>query len=188
MDVIVDTFINTEVEELIYDEDKLQEWKTKVEEMNLHGQIKLAETEKSPNPFLFMKRSYRNILTTLCPSRVKLDDYDKEPIPLEALGAIALAERENYFHKIEIWYDDVDPDPVAVGIVDDSWNSDKYIIARWSDERTDWETLRKRAAQRFTEEKTNKLQERIANCEADLNKIDVLAEKHMRGRDVYLHD
>lgn len=115
MKTVVETFLIEETQELIYDNEKLDQWNKRVEELGLVGQTKIQTKDKSPIPFLHMKQTMVNVFSQLCPCRVDIKDYDKTPIPVEILDLAALSVKEQYFNKIEIWYDDKTPDPVCVG-------------------------------------------------------------------------
>lgn len=120
MKTVVETFIIEETEELIYDGEKLEQWKELTESLGLEGQKVLAKPKKSPIPFLHMKLNLENIFRCLCPQSDDIQAYNKTPIPLEILSLVALSKKEEYFDKIQIWYDDKSPDPACVGIMD-SW-------------------------------------------------------------------
>jgi hypothetical protein len=113
---VVERYIVTETENLIYDADALASWKQACEALGLVGQQKLTAQAVSPVPFLFMNTGLEKTIHTLCPSTTPVDAYDKTPIPLEVLDLVALSMREGYFKRIEVWYDDKLPDPVVVGI------------------------------------------------------------------------
>jgi len=117
MKTIVETFLIEETSELIYDNEQLDKWNKHVEELGLEGQTQIIKKEKSPIPFMHLKKSYQNICEELCPRKVDVEKYDITPIPVEILDLIALSKKENYFTKIQIWYDDKSPDPFAIGIV-----------------------------------------------------------------------
>lgn len=116
MKTVVETFIIEETAELIYDNEKLTQWNSLVAELGLTGQTAIVSPDKSPIPFMHMKKSLGNVFSELCPRNVCVEEYSATPIPVEILSLIALAKREGYFQKIEIWYDDKDPDPVCIGI------------------------------------------------------------------------
>lgn len=116
MKTIVETFVIEETAELIYDNDKLQEWNDYIDKLGLKGQTTLVKPEKSPIPFMFMKESMVRMFRTLCPRTTDIEDYDVTPIPVEILELCMLSKKEKYFSKIQIWYDDSDPDPVCVGM------------------------------------------------------------------------
>lgn len=124
----VETFVIEETVELIYDNEKLEQWNTQVEQLGLKGQQKIVSPEKSPIPFMFMNENTKAIFSTLCPRKVAVQEFDKTPIPVEILDLVALATRENHFQKIEIWFDEKTPDPACVGITghwgEMSWYSD----------------------------------------------------------------
>jgi hypothetical protein len=117
MKTVVETYIIEETQELIYDNEKLNAWNDHVANLGLVGQTKIQAKDKSPIPFLHMKRSLISVFEQLCPSRVDVSEYDKTPIPVEILDLVALSVRENYFSKIEIWYDDKSPDPACIGLI-----------------------------------------------------------------------
>lgn len=120
MKTIVETFVIEETAELIYDNEKLDKWNELVGELGLEGQTKLVQPERSPIPFMPMNNSLTNILQTLCPRSVQVEDYNVSPIPVEILDLISLSKREAYFQSVEIWYDEKSKDPFCVGITG-SW-------------------------------------------------------------------
>ncbi len=117
MKTFVETFVIEETATLIYDNEHLDKWNNLVAELGLEGQKQIVKPNKSPIPFMHMKQSLKNTFNTLCPREVDVDKYNITPIPVEILDLIALSKREGYFNKVQIWYDDKAPDPVAVGVV-----------------------------------------------------------------------
>jgi hypothetical protein len=120
----VETYIIEETQELIYDNEKLDQWNSLVEQLGLTGQTKIQAKDKSPIPFLHMKSTLVSVFAQLCPCKVDITKYDKTPIPVEILDLAALSVKEKYFNKIEIWYDDKTPDPACIGILG------KWIVYR----------------------------------------------------------
>lgn len=118
MKTIVETFLIEETVSLIYDNAELEKWNNYVKELGLEGQTKIVSHDKSPIPFMFMKTGLHNVFETLCPRKVSVKEYHCSPIPLEILQLISLSEKENYFSKIEIWYDDKNPDPACIGVIE----------------------------------------------------------------------
>lgn len=135
MKTVVETYIIEETQELIYDNEKLAQWNKQVEALGLTGQTKIQVKEKSPIPFLHMKTTLVNVFSTLCPRKVDIKAYDKTPIPVEILDLAALSVREQYFNKIEIWYDDKAPDPACIGVVGEFFAYD----SQWRNRQT-WAT------------------------------------------------
>lgn len=115
MNTVVETYLIEEVESLIYDNEKLDNWNDIVNGLGLEGQKKLSKPEKSPIPFLNMNTKLTNTFQTLCPSRVEIKDFCATPIPVEILELVSLAVRENYFQEIQVWWDEKSIDPVVVG-------------------------------------------------------------------------
>ena len=133
MKTVVETFVMEETAELIYDNEKLTKWKQLVQELGLSGQESVHQPQKSPIPYMFMNQNLKNIAQTLCPRQEVYQEYNATPIPLEILEHISLSVREEYFEKIEIWYDDKTKDPFAIGVneewkisdIDDKWKNHK---------------------------------------------------------------
>jgi len=122
MKTVVETFIIEETASLIYDNEQLEKWNELVNDLGLQGQTKISSPNKSPVPFMFIKTGMKKVFETLCPRQVDVCDYDVTPIPVEILDLISLSKREDYFTKIQIWYDDKNPDPLCIGVIG------KYIL------------------------------------------------------------
>lgn len=180
MKIMVQTFIVQEAEELIYDSEKIDEWKAKCEELGLHDQLALAKKEKSPVPFDCMNTVAIRVYETLCPAKVNYKKYNRTAIPLEVLSLIALSEKEGYFDDLEIWYDDKSPDPLAVGIIKnpDGWTKKTYTIARWGDALADFNDLKQKAIAVFKNTTRITLNRKIADANALLSNIDINAEAY----------
>lgn len=116
MATVVETFLIEETVGLIYDNEQLDNWNKKVEELGLVGQTKIVKKDKSPIPFMHLKENMKNVISTLCPKKVEVKDYDVTPIPIEVLDLVSLSFKEGYFDKIQIWYDDKNPDPCCIGL------------------------------------------------------------------------
>jgi hypothetical protein len=129
MKTAVETFLIEETVELIYDNEKLDKWNELVDKLNLNGQTRIVAKDKSPIPFLHLNTSMVNIFKTLCPRQVNVTDYDVTPIPVEILNLISLSVNEEYFNKIEIWYDEKSPDPACIG------TTGYYYQTTWYDDR-----------------------------------------------------
>lgn len=121
MKTLVETFVIEETASLIYDNEQLDSWNSMVEELGLEGQNSIQTKTKSPIPFMHVKKSLENVFECLCPRKVDIKDYNVTPIPVEILELVMLSKRENYFDKIQIWYDDKSPDPVCLGVKHLNW-------------------------------------------------------------------
>ncbi len=119
MKTVVETFIIEETAPLIYENEQLDKWNGYVAALGLEGQTKIVKKDKSPIPFMHLKTSHEVMFKTLCPKEVDIKEYDITPIPVEILDLVALSVKEEYFDRIQIWYDDKKPDPVCVGIISD---------------------------------------------------------------------
>ena len=174
---MVQTFIVEESKELIYDSDKIQEWKEKCEVLGLDKQLALTDKEKSPIPFEFMNTVSKRVYETLCPAKVNYKEYSKTAIPLEVLGLIHLSVNEGYFKEIQIWYDDKTPDPLAIGVKQKSlqydWDNELYLIARWGDVLRPFDELKKMAIKVYTNSQRLSLTKKISEAKNKLESLDV---------------
>src|SRR5690606_40560113 len=168
---MVETFLVKEAEELIYDNDKIVEWKEKCQQLGLAKQLELASPDNSPIPSECMNTVRYRIYATLGPRKVLYSDYDRTAIPIEALSLIALSVQENYFSRIEIWYDDKAPDPLVVGRVGSDWSAKWYLIARWGHELLPIEKLKIQAIERMKASTEISLRKTIATATEKLNCI-----------------
>ena len=129
MATVVQTYIVEETVDLIYDNEKLEKWNAHVEALGLQGQKQIIKPEKSPIPFLPLNTSMKNIVETLCPREVDVEDFNVSPIPLEILDLISLSKNEKYFNKIAIHYNERNPDPFCIGSIghwyQSTWSSDR---------------------------------------------------------------
>lgn len=187
MNTIVETFFVEETASLIYDNEDLQKWGDMVTQLGLNGQQKVVSGDKSPIPFLWMNESLQNLFMCLCPTRVDVVQYDKMPIPLEILDLIALSNREGYFFKIEIWYDEKSLDPVCIGYKakddkpKDKWHmeyyAEKYLLGKWSDVKASFSELFERAKRRFIAERSNQLRRTIKDAQRSLEDLEDESER-----------
>lgn len=179
----VELFLIEETKELIYDNEKLDQWNTLVAELGLQGQTKVVKEEKSPIPFLWMNKTLIATFTELCPKKVKIAEYDKTPIPVEVLSLVSLSTKEGYFDKIEVWYNDKNPDPAVIGFAykggtsewQKEWQAEKYLLARWSDVKASLSELTDRAKKLFVLRRTNELQTSIKQYQRELDDIELKA-------------
>lgn len=193
----VETFFQEEVTELIYDNDKLEEWKRLNESLGLTGQQSLAKPDKSPIPFMFMKESVNSIFQVLCPRETEYKSFDITPIPLEILKLISLSVEEGYFSTILIKWDDQTPDPVVIGQVKkygewqnynwdtakeasealgkevSKWNCEtkNYLIGKWGDVKYSMDQLAEMAKGRHMKSERKRLEDYIADYEKQLEQL-----------------
>ncbi len=179
----VETFLSNETVELIYDNEQLDNWNKKVQELGLTGQSQLTitNTAGSPVPFLHMKQTLVKTFEELCPQKVEMKDYSVAPIPVEILDLIALSVNEKYFDTIQIWYDDKSPDPVAVGLrylsEEDrnkgySWRMEKYLIGKWGDVKRPFNELIELAKARFINRKKNEYSQNVKDYNRRLEDVE----------------
>lgn len=199
----IQTFVLPEMEDVTVDNSTAQQWSERVEALGLIGQKTL--TEKRPIPFMAMNERMAQALQTLCPRQLEMNQYGFEAIPNEVLSILEMAVKENHFKKIEIWYDDKNPDPVAVGFigkwrsVDSKWKtighyetedeakasencynvqfqeSGKFLIARWGAEAKALSQLILDAKSRWLTEKTVALTKLLRQTERELQDLDLNA-------------
>lgn len=179
----IETYLIEDSEKMIAEPEHLEEWTKTVQELNLTGQQELMKEGKSPIPFNIMNTEQERVYGQLCPNQNKVKAYKNETIPLRVLSLIALAEREKYFEGIEIWDNNMKPDPIAVGIVaEGKYGRRCYLIARWGDELRAYTELKQIAMKSWIEEAKRRLKEKISEANLKLQDIEGQAEKHFSGQ------
>lgn len=190
MATVVETFFIEETVNLIHDQEALNRWNSRVEELGLSGQKNVVKTDKSPIPFLWMNRAVVATFEQLCPTKVDIKEYNKTPIPVELLDTVSLCVKENYFDAIKVWYNEQEKDPVIVGYVakpgkTDDWDlnyyGEKYLIGRWADVKASIDQLIERAKKLFIYSETNRLRLEIKRHQRELDDIEQIAEGKFSG-------
>lgn len=164
-------FLQPELEELVLEPEKKAEWESKITELGLEGQVELTKNsdKQAASPYTFMNQQMLLVFSTICPSKAPVSKFNKSVIPIEILSHIALCKQEGYFKKLEIWYDEKNPDPILVGYVTDSYSSSiVHLVARWGDEIIPYEQLVEKAIKRYAEAFTLAVKNTKQECEVAL--------------------
>lgn len=146
------TFREPEHEQLI---DTTDEWKEICETLEMKGQKSLIERksgeEGNPTPFMRINKRWLKIFKVLCPSKMEYKEYNFSVIPVEGMAEIAECVHNRYFDEIEIWYDNVEKDPLIIGINKGRYSSDNkyFLVGRFGDEIMPLEMLEKKAIKRM---------------------------------------
>jgi hypothetical protein len=169
-----------------------EEWKQLVCDLGLQGQAELVvedgEGATAPNPFRRVDVTLRAAIEELCDSEADVKEFKAETIPMGALGALAVAERDKLFEKVVIRYRRGFPDPFMIGKVRiTAYSHEWFLLAHWGPEKFCLDTLIARAKARWVEKNTANLKTKIAECQAALaGGMESLAELHFAGRHVPL--
>lgn len=186
MKTVIETFIIEETQELIYDNEKLDKWNQYVTELGLSGQKELVKEGKSPVPFLHMKDSLVSVFEVLCPRKVGIEKYNRTPIPVEILDLVALSNKEGYFEKIEVWYDEETPDPCVIGFMPgenhdkSEWYAhywERYLIGRWADVKQSLEELTTKARMLFIKREKSQKEKTIRDVQRQLEDLENSADR-----------
>jgi hypothetical protein len=165
METVVTTYELKENEDLMNVPEAATEWAAMVEATGLKGQQKLltkgTDGSESPIPYLWLNKRLVNVFTVLCPRKESIEEYSKMPIPLLILGHVKQCQMKGHFKKIEVWYDDVLPDPVVIG-------DGQYLIGRWGAEDRSLEALSAMAFDRKKADIISKCNEVIADAQQAL--------------------
>lgn len=165
-----------------------QEWFDICSELGLDKQLKHAdksEDKKAP-PYMYVDPKTARIIKTLCPVEVKYADYKTSTIPLDVLKEIQKAEKNGWYSKIHICYDDESPDPFVVGFTkaENAWNADIHLIARWGAELLPFEILEQKAVARMKDEATKALKELQFKIGNALEDVDLFNRSLLSGTNI----
>lgn len=157
-------FIEPELENL---HENAEEWATICQELGLDKQLqKSGKIEKVGNPYQKINPRSQRVYEMLCPVKISVKDYTAGTLPLEILQEIQRCQKNEWFQKMEVWYDDKSPAPFLIGYDgDNGWQSNKFLIARWGDELLPFEQLMTKAITRFKAAYKRALDRLIADCQ-----------------------
>jgi hypothetical protein len=183
-------FIQEDNKVLIYDNDQLDEFKSLVNELGLRCN-NVKDADKSPIPYMWLDEATIRAFKLICPRVDLIEKYQLE-IPLEILRNVKLSKTENYFDSIEIWSNQKDPDPFAIGVVFKdqesrekgyTWNSQKYLIGRWSAENKTIPELFERALKIASERIENYCASEIAKLTSWKTCPEIWAGRYIQNGD-----
>ncbi len=174
----VEIYLEPELAEMVSNPEITEEWKQLAESLGMEGQLSLTkpksegEADKNPSPYIHMNKKMERVFAVLCPEVVDYKKYDKSTIPREVLKEIALAEKEKFFDKICIWYDDASPDPLVVGYIKKgSYDFTKHMIARFGDEVLPFEELEIKAENRLKKKFEKILSSALSSVDAKIHEF-----------------
>jgi hypothetical protein len=174
----VEIYLEPELEEMVGSVEVTEEWRQLAEELGMEGQLKLitpkseGEENKNPSPYIHMNAKAERVFAILCPEVVDYKKYDKSTIPRQVLREIALAEKEQFFDKICIWYDDASPDPLVVGYIKvGTYEYVKHMIARFGDELLPFEELERKSINRLKKRMTDKLKSSLSAIDSTVDEF-----------------
>lgn len=137
------------------------------------------------NPFPVMRKSDENMWSMICPTRSKLEDYNREVVPVRVLEVIELVQKNDLFEELSIWYDEQAPDPILVGTktLDSQYPHTKtrYLLARWSNELRPLSEIREEAKQRWLRKHRHDLTVKRDKVVTALASIELHAEAFLDG-------
>jgi hypothetical protein len=90
------------------------------------------------------------------------------------------------YEGYEIWYNDVDPDPLLIGwnYIDDNarknqydWRKDRFLMARWGDCAMELPELLQVGFDKLKQELIDKAKEAISTCNSVVNDPDIYVRK-----------
>ena len=179
-------FIEPELMELEQNE-VAQEWFDICSELGLDKQLAHAdksEDKKAP-PYMYVDPKTSRVIKTLCPVQVKYTDYKTSTIPLDVLKEIHKAEKNGWYSKICICYDDKSPDPFVVGFTksESDWNADIHLIARWGAELLPFEVLEQKAVARMKQNAIDALKELQFRVKTALEDVDAFTNNMLTGKE-----
>ena len=180
----VKVYREPENEALILDEEQLAEYHELTAELGL--QIVEQQENKVPNVYVFLNSAMTKQLHAICPKHIEVGNYRKSTIPVEVLKVLKFAKDNNMYEGYEIWYNDVEPDPLLIGwnysndIAREkqySWQKDRFLMARWGDCAVELPELLQVGFNKLKQELIDKAKEAISTCNSVINNPDIYVRK-----------
>lgn len=177
-------FIEPELAELEQPE-IAQQWFEIASELGLTNQLIHADRseEKKAPPYMHVDAKTGRIIMVLCPVQLEYKNYKASTIPLDVLKEIAKCEKNGWYSKICICYDDKSPDPFVLGFThnENKWQRDIHLIARWGAELMPFELLEEKAIERLRNTALTALKEMEFKTKNAIENIDVYIQTQLSG-------
>jgi hypothetical protein len=177
-------FIEPELAELEQPE-IAQQWFEIASELGLTNQLIHADRseEKKAPPYMHVDAKTGRIIMTLCPVQVEYANYKASTIPLDILKEIAKCEKNRWYSKICICYDDKSPDPFVLGFThnESKWQRDIHLIARWGAELMPFEMLEQKATERLRSTALRALKELEFKAKSAIEDVDNYIQTQLSG-------
>ena len=177
-------FIEPELAELEQPE-IAQQWFEIASELGLTNQLIHADRseEKKAPPYMHVDAKTSRIIMVLCPVQLEYRNYKASTIPLDVLKEIAKCEKNGWYSKICICYDDKSPDPFVLGFThnESKWQRDIHLIARWGAELIPFELLEEKAIERLRNTALTALKEMEFKTKNAIENIDAYIQTQLSG-------
>jgi hypothetical protein len=173
-----------ENEALILDETQLAEYHELASELGL--QVVTQQEQQVPNVYTFLNSAMTKQLHAICPRHTAVVDYKKSTIPVEVLKVLKFAKDNNMYEGYEIWYNDIEPDPLLIcwNYSSDTarekkydWQKDRFLMARWGDCAMELPELLQVGFDKLKQELLDKAKQAISTCKSVIEDPDVYVRK-----------
>lgn len=167
-----------------------------IESLGLDGQRSLLVESDDPDvqtktrvPYRRMTAEEERVYDTLYPEHAKVEAYNVAPIPLRVLQVISHARP--LFKRVEVWGPKTqDPDPVLVGVVDETTphgftREVRYILARWGETLVPFEELLEKAVRRLATRWKANAEKVAAECMAFMDAPEHDVREYLSGEFVH---
>lgn len=174
-----------ENEVLILDELQLAEYNELTAELGLQT-LDESKEQKVPNVYSFLNSAMTKQLHAICPRHIDVKDYKKSTIPVEVLKVLKFAKDNQMYEGYEIWYNDIEPDPLLIGwnySTDTarekkySWQKDRFLMARWGDCAMEIPELLQLGFDKLKQELIDKAKTSISICKSVLEEPEIHVRK-----------
>jgi hypothetical protein len=181
-----------ENEALILDEEQLAEYHELTAELGLQT-VEQSQEQKVPNVYAFLNSAMTKQLHAICPKHTAVVDYKKSTIPVEVLKVLKFAKDNNMYEGYEIWYNDIEPDPLLIGwnYSNDTarekkydWQKDRFLMARWGDCAMELPELLQVGFDKLKQELLDKAKQAISTCKSVMEDPDVYVRKVLSEQSV----
>ena len=150
-----------------------------IEKLGLEGQKALCNKETDTRfPYRRMTQLEFFVYRQHLPETTRLEQYKSGLIPLRVLQVAAHAKECGYLSFIEVWHpEDVRVDPLLVGVKGESWNGERYLLARWGESLKPFQDLQKEAIEIWKATASSKLGEIQKEVESEIRRLDQYAQR-----------
>lgn len=157
-----------------------------IEKLGLEGQktlVKGTDENSARVPYTQMSAEENMVYRTLYPDTMRVEAYDRGPIPIRVLQVISYCREQSLFDNLVIWCPKQrDPDPLLIGYNGPVYSPRNFcLLARWGDALDSFDKLRERAVKILTEQFVARARQAISVCETAIREPDIHVLKQIRG-------
>jgi hypothetical protein len=159
-----------------------------IDKLGLEGQKTLVKPETDVSeqiPYKELTKAEVVVFEAVFPKHDEVKQYAAGVMPVRVLQVAA--HSIELFNKVQVWHrEDSVADPVLMGINGTYSKEKHYLLARWGESVSKYETLLKEARESIKADYEKQIKACITKCNVKLQELDSIVEERLGGQTIYL--